>query len=101
MSSLVLSGNGIEWKYLWPFNTLWKTHMWEKSCSQVMTKNALSQSDFVFFNYQYLINGVTSDSDFLQVDRHGWKEQGLLMHFWKNSLFEETGYFEPKNSASS
>ena len=40
MYSLVLSGNGVERKHLWP-------HLWEKSCSQVKAKNALSQSDFI------------------------------------------------------
>ena len=37
--------------------------MWEKSGSQVMAKS-------VFFNIHCLINGLTSDSDFLHVDRH-------------------------------
>ena len=44
--SLVLSVNGVEWKYLWPFSILWKLHMWEKSDSQVIAKNAVDQSDF-------------------------------------------------------
>lgn len=44
--SLVLSRNGVYWKYLWPFHILWKPHMWEKSGFQVTTKNAVSQSDF-------------------------------------------------------
>ena len=39
-----ISGNGVEWKYLWPFSILWKPHMWEKSGSEVMAKNALGQS---------------------------------------------------------
>ena len=45
--SLVLSGDGIKWKYLWPYN-MRKPHLWEKSGSQVMAKNALGQSDFSF-----------------------------------------------------
>ena len=45
--SLVLSGNGVEWMYLLPFNILWKPHIWEKSGSQVIAKNAVSQSDFL------------------------------------------------------
>ena len=44
--------------------------MWEKSGSQVMAKNALGQSDFIIFKCQYLRNGLTSDSNFLHVDRH-------------------------------
>ena len=43
---LVLSGNGVEWKYLWPFSILQKPHMWEKSGSQVMATNAPGKSDF-------------------------------------------------------
>ena len=31
---LVLSGNGVEWKYLWPFSILRKLDFWEKSGSQ-------------------------------------------------------------------
>ena len=41
-----LSGNGVELKYLWPFNILQKLYMWEKFGSQVMAKNALGQSNF-------------------------------------------------------
>ena len=37
--------------------------MWGKSGSQVMFKNAVCQSDSVF-SCQYLINGLTSYSDF-------------------------------------
>ena len=42
--------------------------MLEKSGSQVMAINVLGQSDFSI--RQYLITGITSDSDFLYVDRH-------------------------------
>ena len=70
--SLVLSGNDVEWKYLWPFSILPRSHIWEKFGSQVMAKNALGQSAFsVFFNRQYLVNGLTSDSIFffcMQID---------------------------------
>ena len=71
--SLVLSGNDVEWKYLWPFSILPKSHIWKKFGSQVMAKNALGQSAFsVFFNRQYLVNGLTSDSIFfffcMQID---------------------------------
>ena len=45
--SLVLSGNGVEWKYLWPFSSiLRKQQIQEKSDSQVMAKNVVDQSDF-------------------------------------------------------
>ena len=74
ISSLVLSGNGVEWKYLWPLSILWKTHMWQKPDFQAMQIS-------VFFNCQYLINRLTSDSDFLLVDRHEGTRQDLLMCF--------------------
>ena len=44
--SLVLSGNSVEWKYLWLFSILRKLHRWEKSSTQVMAGNAVGQSDF-------------------------------------------------------
>ena len=47
--SLVLSGNVVEWNYLWLFSILRKPHMWEKSGSQVIAKNVLGQSDFSIF----------------------------------------------------
>ena len=39
-------GNGVEWKYLWPFSILQKLYAWEKYGFQVTTKNALGQSNF-------------------------------------------------------
>ena len=80
ISSLVLSGNGVEWKYLWPLSILWKPHMWQKPDFQVMQIS-------VFFNCQYLINRLTSDSDFLHVGRHEWMQQDLVMCFRANKLF--------------
>ena len=44
--------------------------MWEKSGSQVMAKMLLVSRISFFFNYQYLINGMTSDSNIMHVDRH-------------------------------
>ena len=41
----------------------------------------------VFFNRQYLINGLTFDSYFLHVDRYGRLEQGLLICFLKEFSF--------------
>ena len=37
ITSLVLSGICVKWKFLWFINILWKLHAWEKS--QVITKN--------------------------------------------------------------
>ena len=33
----------------------------------------------VFFDRQYLVNGLTSDPDFFHVDTHEWTGQGLLI----------------------
>ena len=55
----------------------------------------------VFFNRQYLINGLTSYFDFLNVDGREWKEQGLLMGFPKKINLGQIGYFVPENDSSS
>ena len=52
------------------FSILQQPHMLEKSDSQVLPKMLLANQISVFFNCQYLINGLTSDSDFLHVVRH-------------------------------
>lgn len=44
--SLALSGNGVEWNYLWPFNIFQKPRLWEKSGSQVTAKNAEVNGSF-------------------------------------------------------
>ena len=41
----------------------------------------------IFFNCQYLVNGLISDADFLLVDRHEWTQQALLMGFLKKNCF--------------
>ena len=83
--SLVLSGNDVEWKYLWPFSILPKSHIWEKFGSQVMAKNALGQSAFsVFFNRQYLVNGLTSDERYME---HILIVFLKKFSFWANGLF--------------
>ena len=76
---LILSENGIEWKYLRPFNILQK----------LLSANQIS----VFFNCQYLINGVTSDCDFLDRDRHEWSQQRLLIGFVKLFILGQRGHF--------
>ena len=53
IKSLVLSGIGIKRKFLWSFNILWKLHTWEKSGSQVMTKNG---SRPIRFQYSLIVN---------------------------------------------
>lgn len=44
-----------------------------------MTKMLSANQIWVLFNCHYLLNGLTSEFDFLHVDRHEWKEQGLLI----------------------
>ena len=39
---------------------------------------ALANEISVFFNQLYFIHRLTSDFDVSNVDRHEWKEQGLL-----------------------
>ena len=49
----------------------------------------------VFFNYQYFTNRLISD--FGDVDRHGWKKQGLLTGFLKkNSHLGKWAILGPK-----
>ena len=83
--SLVLSGNGVEWKYLWPFSILQKLHTWENLVVKLCPKILLASHISVFFNGQYLFNGLTSDSDFTR--------QGLLMGFLKKLSFRANGPF--------
>ena len=84
--SLVLSGIGVKWKFVWFINIMPKLHAWEKSGSQVIAKNGSQPMEIsVFFNHQYFIEWLVSDFDFWHVDRHEWKEQGLLTVFRKNS----------------
>ena len=39
ITSLVLSGIFVKWKFLWFINILLKLHAWEKSGCQVIAKN--------------------------------------------------------------
>ena len=39
VTSLVLSGICVKWKFLWFINILQKLHAWEKSGSQVIAEN--------------------------------------------------------------
>ena len=97
---LVLFGNSVEWKYLWPFRLVQKPHIWEKPDSEVMAKMLSTNQISVFFDRQYLVNGLTSDSTFLHVDRHEWMRLGLLIGFLEKLFLRQTGNFGPKNGAS-
>ena len=90
ITSLVLSGNWCKTKV---FIVHWHSaktaclgKTWFFSCSQKwLSVNGIS----VFFNHQNFINKIISDFDFWCVDRHEWKEQGILMGFvaWANVQF--------------
>ena len=53
ITSLVLSGICVKWKFLRFNNILRKLHAWEKSCSQVIAKNG---SRPVRFQYSLIVN---------------------------------------------
>ena len=74
VKSLILSGNGVKWKYLLYFNILQELHAWEKSGSQVTVKMLLANEISLYINFQYFINRLTVDFNFFNVDRHEWKE---------------------------
>ena len=80
---LVLSRTVVKQKFLQFIIILQKLDTWEKSGSQVIAKNG-SQP---FFNHQYFISRLISDFDFWHVDKHEWKEQGLVTGFPKQFSF--------------
>ena len=53
ITSLVLSGICVKWKFLWFINILRKLHAWEKSGSQVIAKNG---SRPMRFQYSLIVN---------------------------------------------
>ena len=79
ITSLILSGICVKWKFFWFINILWKLHAWEKYSQKWLSANEIS----VFFNHQYFTNRLISDFDFWHVDRHEWKKQGSLAGFLK------------------
>ena len=90
---LVLSGNGVEWKHLWPFSILQKPHIWEKLVLKEWVKMLSANQISIFFNRQYPVHGLKSDSNFLHVDRHEWTRQSLLMVFLQKLSFRANGLF--------
>ena len=99
---MVLSGICVKQKFLWFINILQKRHAWEKSGSQVVTKNGSRPVRFqYYFNRQYFINRLISDFDFWHLDRHELKEQGFLTGLLKKFSFGQMGHFGSKNGASS
>ena len=53
VTSLVLSGICVKWKFLWFVNILQKLHAWEKPSSQVIAKNGAWS---VKFQYSLIVN---------------------------------------------
>ena len=71
ITSLVLSGICVKWKFVWFINILQKLYAWEKSSSQVIDKKWLSTNEIsVFFNHQYFTNRLISEFNFRHADRH-------------------------------
>ena len=77
MTSLVLSGICVKWKFLWFINIMRKLHAWERSGSQVIAKNGPQPMRFLYS----LIAKISLW--FWDVDRHEWKNQGSLTCFMK------------------
>ena len=85
ITSLVLSGIFVKWKFLWFINIPQKLHAWGESGSQVSQKCLPANEISVFFNRQYFTNRWISDFDFWHIDRHEWKKQGSLTSFLKKN----------------
>lgn len=49
----------------------------------VLLEMLLANQICVFFNHQYLLNGLKHDFDFMHVDKHEWKEQKEPINFGK------------------
>ena len=82
---LVLCGNRVEWKYLWPVNILRRRYMWKKTWfSSYGQKSSLP----IRFKYSLIVNISLMDwcLIFLHVDRHEWTQQCLLIAFPKKVL---------------
>ena len=58
ITSLVLSGICEKWKFLWFINILQKLNAWEKSGSQVKTKNGIRP---MRFHYSLIVNILLID----------------------------------------
>ena len=63
-----------------------------KICFSSFSQKCSRQNQIsVFINCQYLTSGLTSDADFLHVDRHEWLQQSLVMGFLQKFSFRENG----------
>ena len=86
--SWVLSRIAVKRQFLWFINILWRleTECLEKFLSSSYNRRFLLASETsVFFKYQYLYNRSSSDFEIWHVDRHEWKEQGLVTGFLKKN----------------
>ena len=107
--SWVLSRIAVKRQFWWFINILWRleTECLEKFLSSSYNRRFLLASETsVFFKYQYLYNRSSSDFEIWHVDRHEWKEQGLLTGFLKknyvvaNTPFSAQEMAHPHNSGS-
>ena len=88
ITSLVLSGICVKWKFLWFINILRKLHAWEKSDS-----HSSASEISVFFNRQYFAYRLISNFDFWHVDRLEYKKQSSGTVFLKKILILGIGPF--------
>ena len=107
--SWVLSRIAVKRQFWWFINILWRleTECLEKFLSSSYNRRFLLASETsVFFKYQYLYNRSSSDFEIWHVDRHEWKEQGLLTGFLKknyvvaNTPFMAQEMAHPHNAGS-
>ena len=91
--SLVLSGIGVKRKFLWFINILWKRHVWEKPCPQVIVENV---SWLMRFQYSLIVSIFLIDHNLIFLDSYEWKEQGLFSGFLKKSWFWQVSHLWPK-----
>ena len=73
--SLLLFWNGVKLKELWSFSILQKLFARENLILKLLPKILLANEMSLFFNHEYLMNGLTWDFDFLKLDGYEWKEQ--------------------------
>ena len=96
--SLVLSGIGVKRKFLWFINILWKRHVWEKPCPQVIVENV---SWLMRFQYSLIVSIFLIDDNLIFLDSYEWKDKGYFQVFWKNPDFGKWAIYGPKNGTIS
>ena len=109
--SLVLSENGLKWKYLRPFNIFGKLCNWENSGSQVKVQNPLNQSYLSILTSTGLVNQISLSvcwffclsvslyvPPFLEIDwifYFGNFVYGHLSHYWGGHKYQKIHSYHP------